>query len=453
MIRKRITALFIMMICLASFSGSAAAAGIRDMIRFWGNGEPFEFKITSQAEKLPQFDRKRTEQLNRLLGHFSFSGKMDDREAMLSVYMDEEKMFTLSRTEIGGENKTALEADSSTFVIIPEDGNDTWTGLMTEEDEGISENLSIYNALEKYAVFFESLPAIYPELSGYGKILEKYKDYGTAEKKVNIHFTAEKWTECVMQNAPDIPEGSKVPDLRKMTFEGKQDIELLLKGDGTLLKVRYGGNAGISKDDMRIVRLEWKTVRNETVGRDELTLRTPDSNAARRNNLILEHLWRKAENGSEMLSWKAETDIVSEGIRTRRMSECSMESADGKTCGSWSQTITEKNRSDVREFIFEYASKTAGEYSGTLEIISKKDKIENVHIEAAFSLTPIKIPHAEDNFHEPVPVSREEYAAIRGNLVHRILVNLMSLPPEDLGFVTEGIPDETLKLILPDHEQ
>ena len=42
---------------------------------------------------------------------------------------------------------------------------------------------------------------------------------------------------------------------------------------------------------------------------------------------------------------------------------------------------------------------------------------------------------------------------IRGNLVRRILVGLMSLPPEDLVFVTEGIPDETLNLILPDHEQ
>ena len=74
-------------------------------------------------------------------------------------------------------------------------------------------------------------------------------------------------------------------------------------------------------------------------------------------------------------------------------------------------------------------------------------------MKADFRLTANVQAQAGDFIPEPKAVSKEEFDVIRGNLVRRILVGLMSLPPEDLVFVTEGIPDETLNLILPDHEQ
>ena len=452
MIRKRITAVILIITIMIACTATAAASGIREMICFSGNGEPFGYEITAQAVKLPQFDENRTEQLNRLLRHFSFSGIVDAREATLAVFMDGYRLFALSETEIGGITVTTLETGSDPVAIMPEEETGEASGVFEGAITAVSEKLSLYTALEKYAAFFEGLPDRYPELSGHGKILEKYKDYGTAEKKVSLRFTAEDWTECVRKYAPDIPEGSSIPDLRKMIFEGRQDVELLMTEDGTLLKVRYGGNAGLTEDDIRVVRLEWKTVRNETVGRDELTLRTPDSNAAKRNNLILDHTWRKMEDGSENFSWKAESDAVAEGVRMREICECSMESADGKTVGSWSLTTNVKNVSNTTEFIFESAGDPENGYTGTLEIISKKDKIEYERLKADFRLTAKVQAQAGELLPDPETVSREEFAVIRGNLLRRILVRLMSLPPEDLVFVTEGIPDETLNLILPDHE-
>ena len=451
--RNRITAIIFFILLIVSCSGIAAASGIREMISFFGNGETFGYEITTQAVKLQQFDENRTETLNRLLRHFSFSGRLDAREATLTVSMDGQKLFALSETEVGGTTTAALETDSNSFVIIPEDENEEKNGVFTGCTAAVSENLSLYTALEEYAAFFAGLPDLYPEMSGYGRILEKYKDYGTAVKKVSLRFSAEDWAECVRKYAPDIPEGSILPALRKMVFVGKQDVELLMTEEGTLLKVRYGGNAGISEEDIRVVRLEWKTVRNETVGRDELTLRTPDSSAAKRNNLILDHLWRKTQDGSETFSWKAESDVVADGVRTRAICECSMESADGKTGGSWAQTTTVKNGSVTEEFLFESDGCPENGYTGTLEIISKKDKIDCVRLKADFRLTANVQAQAGDIIPEPEAVSKEEFDVIRGNLVRRILVGLMSLPPEDLVFVTEGIPDETLNLILPDHEQ
>ena len=451
--RKRILAAVLAAVLAAACMANAGASGIRELIRFAGSGEPVGYEFTAAFEKLPQFDGNRTDQLNRLLRHFVFSGVLDTRETTLSVSLDGESLFTVSETEVGGKTTRMLACDPDTNIIIPGEKTDTDTIVSVEGYRSVSENLCIYTVLEEYALFFGQLPDLYPELSGSGKILEKYKDYGTAVKKTNIRFTENEWAACVRKYAPEIPEGTNIPDLRKMYFEGRQDVELLLKEDGSVLKIRYGGKAGISEDDMRTVRLEWKTVRAESVERDELSLRTPDSNAARRNNLLLDHTWRKGEDGTETFSWKTETDTVYDGIRTRGIAECTMEEADGKISGRWSETVSVKNENTVCECAFSSADEPAGGRSGILEIISKKDKIETGRMKADYRLTCTVPAQAGELLPEPKHVSDDEFDEIRGNLTRRILVKLLSLPKEDLLFLTEGIQDETVKTILPDHEQ
>ena len=451
--RKRILAAVLAAVLAAACMANAGASGIRELIRFAGSGEPVGYEFTAAFEKLPQFDGNRTDQLNRLLRHFVFSGVLDSRETTLSVCLDGESLFTVSETEVGGKTTRMLACDPDTNIIIPGEKTDTDPIVSVEGYRSVSENLCIYTVLEEYTLFFRQLPDLYPELSGSGKILEKYKDYGTAVKKTNIHFTENEWAACVRKYAPEIPEGTSIPDLRKMYFEGRQDVELLLKEDGSVLKIRYGGRAGISEDDMRTVRLEWKTVRAESVERDELSLRTLDSNAARRNNLLLEHTWRKGEAGTETFSWKTETDTVYDGIRTRGIVECTMEEADGKISGRWSETVSVKNENTVCECAFSSADEPAGGRSGILEIISTKDKIETGRMKADYRLTCTVPVQAGELLPEPKRVSDDEFDEIRGNLTRRILVKLLSLPKEDLLFLTEGIPEETVKTILPDHEQ
>ena len=451
--RKRIFAVILAAVLMTVCAAEASASGIRELIRFAGSGEPVGYEFTATFVKLPQFDENRTEQLNRLLRHFIFSGILDARETTLTVSLDGESMFTLSETEVGGKTTGMLAWDTENSVIIPQEEADGDTFISGEGYRSISENLYMYAVLEEYALFFGKLPDLYPELSGSSKILEKYKDYGTAVKKTNIRFTEDEWTACIRKYAPEISEGIKIPDLRKMYFEGRQDVELLLTEEGSVLKIRYGGRAGLSEDDMRTVRLEWKTVRAENVERDELSLRTPDSNAARRNNLLLDHTWRKEEDGKESFSWKAETDTVCEGIRTREIAECTMEEADGNISGRWAETISVKNENTVYECVFTASGEPVAGCSGTLEIISKKDKIETGRMKVDYRLTSMVPAQAGVYLPEPVHASGEECATLRGNLTRRILVKLLSLPQEDLVFFTEGIPDDTLKTILPDHEQ
>ena len=74
-------------------------------------------------------------------------------------------------------------------------------------------------------------------------------------------------------------------------------------------------------------------------------------------------------------------------------------------------------------------------------------------MKADYRLTCTVPTQAGELLPEPKRVSDDEFDEIRGNLTRRILVKLLSLPKEDLLFLTEGIPDETVKTILPDHEQ
>ena len=203
---------------------------------------------------------------------------------------------------------------------------------------------------------------------------------------------------------------------------------------------------------MRTVRLEWKTVRSDAVDRDEISLRTPDSRGTRRNNLILEHVRRIQDDGKETFFWKAETDKLEDGIRTRSFFQTDAEAENGSIAGSISETIIEKSTTTGNNINFTVRADSSDQYSGTLEIISKKDKIESGKLKVSFGFSPESGARAADIPYEPQPVNENEYNEIRITMISRILKEITKLPPQDLVFLTEGIPEDALVQILPIHE-
>ena len=448
--RKRIlTRILAGLICIL-LTANAAAAGMREMIGVLGGGEAVSFEITAAFKKLPQFDENRCEQLNRLLGHIRFCGQIEPDESGLTVFADGDPLFSLAVSESGGKKRTVLSTDGTQRWILPETEGDResdaarFLGVFGE----ISRQREGYGDLQMIAEFIEKLPERFPAAVASSKINEKYKDYGTAVKKVSVKITAEELTECIREHRKELPEGTILPDIGDIVFEGRQDFEMLLTEEGKALKIRYGGKAGRSAEDLRTVRLDWKTVRSDSVDRDEMTLKTPDSAGTRRNNLILTHTRRKSEDGKETFQWKAETDEVSEGIRTRGVSECKAEEENGKLTGTFSTTSTVRQNSEGLEILFEISGEPASDCTGTLEIISKKDKIETGRLEADFRLShDVSAAVAEDET-ETAAANREITDEVMRELVSKIVGRLMLLDAEDLVFLTEGIPEEILRNFL-----
>ena len=452
----RIIALVLLFFIFICGIRGASASGIKDLIRFFSGEQAVRFEMNVSFDKLPQFDEHRTEQLNRILNHITFYGILDTAEISLSAALDGNEMFTVCRQETSGAEQNILKTDPEHSYIIPEDKSNESSQLNSISgflsiSGSMSGNEKICSSMEYYAAFIEKLPDCFPEQSGTGKTLQKYKDYGTAVTKVTVRISAEELGACIKEHLAEFPEHC-FPDPSVFVFTGRQDFELLLTEEGKALKIRYGGTAGLSEDDMRTVRLEWKTVRSEAVDRDEISLRTPDSKGTRRNNLILEHVRRKQDDGKETFFWKSETDKLEDGIRTRIFFQTDAVEENGSIAGSISETIIEKSTTTGNDINFTVRADSSDQYSGTLEIISKKDKIESGKLKVSFGFSPESGARAADIPYEPEPVNENEYNEIRITMISRILKEITKLPPQDLVFLTEGIPEDALVQILPIHE-
>ena len=297
MIRWKWYTLILLLSVLFQTHTRAETSGIRETFRFLGNETPVCFEMKTEFGKIAHFDDNRTEQLNRLLRHITFSGVLNKNEVSMTVSLDQKELFSVFQTEKDGKEKMVLFAGNDSFCVIPEEEMPVQTKSTPFYDIVMTavEQKEIYCTLDTFMSFFGQIRSFFQEKCGSATILEKYKDYGTAVKKINLRLNSEEIKEFFMNHLEGTVYNHYGPDLKKIQFSGRQDFEFLVTEEEKEIKIRYGGTAGYSDEDMRTVRIEWKTVRNDTVEKDELSIRTPSQDANRRNNLLLEHLWRKTE--------------------------------------------------------------------------------------------------------------------------------------------------------------
>ena len=449
--KKAFFALMLAVCMLLMQAGLADPSPVQRCIGLLEAGQPVYFEVSAAFGKLPQFDESRTEKLNRLLRHFSLNGVLDPVDSHTALAIDGRNLFTLSEMEYNGKKTRILSAGAEHAYVVPEDPEPPETGsaeAWTLPEDAVFQ-FHVLSSLEAYASFFGSLPRLFPEKAGTAKVNQKYPPYGTAVKKVTLYLTAEELTDGLRSLPGLFPDSELVPDPQSILFSGRQGFTLLFDGEDRLILVQYSGKAGRSEEDLRNVRLDWKTFRSDLTEKDELQLRTPNSAGTRRNNLILEHAWNREESGAERFVWKAENDDVADGLRTRGKTECELRSEDGKQLnGTYTRTVSVKTRSETKEAILSAGDASRDPFSGILEIISKKDKIETGRVQIRFSLSrevPLLVTAGQQ---EPEPVTDEEYAGILEGIYSDILRETLKLPGEDLLFLNEGIDDASWHSIL-----
>ena len=447
---KKTLLLIISLMMIMRISSAFSVSPVHDFILSFGREKPVSFQLHAEIIKLPQFDEVRTEKLNRLLKHIDFAGIIDPYLSEITMMIDGTEMFSLFETGFSEKQDTVLATEPGHYYLVPS-GQLFPTPFRSGSMESIDillRNRSILSSLDEFASFFCQLPQDFPEKSSQVKILEKYKDYGTAVKRVSINLSGEEFTDYIQKKAGTGSAGQTVPDLSRMVFVNRQGFSLLFTEDDRLIKINYSGKAGYSEQDIRTVRLEWKTVRNEFLEKDELVLRTPNSAGTKRNNFILEHSWKRADDGSETFLWNAETDDVAEGARTRRYMKCELASdANGLISGNWSDTVNANREESVKGIDLLSIDSADDHCSGILEIISKKDKIECDRIRITFDLSA-EVP-VQVSADQPIPeaVSPEQYSALQESVLRKIVVAMMDFPESDLIFLKEGIPDESWDMI------
>ena len=144
----------LILIQLISFCGSrnASASGVKDLIGLLGGEQAIRVEMKVTFEKLPQFDKHRTEQLNQIMKHITFYGMLDTYETDISASLDGNELFSVSRTEINGTERNILKAENDRFYIIPE-------GESTESDhqDSISDLLSVFESVSGNEKIYKSI--------------------------------------------------------------------------------------------------------------------------------------------------------------------------------------------------------------------------------------------------------------------------------------------------------
>ena len=443
--KKKIILVFFSIILLScTLSGSFAISALRAAVGFLKTDIPLKYCIRVQFEKLPQFDEIRIQQLNTLLNHFEFAGTLDEYESSLTVRLDGKDCFTYTEMTHGDAIIRSLSSDPEKLYLLPDDSG--WA----KEDIGefsallnpVTRSIDGFLSLDSYRFFFSQLPSLFPGKSSSAAILERYRDYGDAVMKVSVVLTGNDLNEYFSNHKEDYAGMDFYPNPWDFVFENRQSFVLLFTEDGQLIKINYSGQARFREGDTRNIRIDWKTVRGDSLEKDEFELRTPNADGTRRDNFLLTYVWQMSDDGSEAVTWSAETDHVADGIRTRTFDNAELLTADRLLTGKCTETIASKGINTSTEIQFSISTPMDNTYSGTLEIISKKDKIEKDRIIFDFEFVSGNTAEVSAIQPEIHTFSEAEYASFRDQLFINLMYDILQLPAEDITFLKYGIPDE-----------
>lgn len=446
--------LLVFLVYAVPFScGETAPSVIQRAITFLDYDHPLGFHFTIQVEKSPVYGEGRTEQLNRLLKHFSFDGTIHESLSELTVLLDQQKLFGISQIHLANRDQVSLSPANGEPFMLPDMGDDEklLPSLQSNAESYLREK-SIFHSLNFYVSLISRLPDAFPEKTGSSKILEKYRYYGTATRRITVNITGEELNDYVLRHLNETKGNEEMfPDLSGLVFEDRQGFTLLFTEDNQLIGITYSGKIRFpEEEDLREVRLDWKTVQSSTLEKNELTLRTPSSDRTRRDNYILDSQWTLEDDGSEAFRWNAETDLLSDSIRTQRKVTSEWTAAGSHLSGAYSETDLSDRTHPARNYIVNADVSDSDEYNGTLEIIDKNDTIETSRLLVGFQVFPAVSEPVSASQPEARTVSPEEYPEILNSIESFILREMIRLPREDLAFIREGLPETAWNQLLID---
>jgi len=446
----------VMLICLMlALPGISQAGRIDAFLDFLLEDaeKPVLMTASVEAKMIPQFDEHRTEQLNRLLKHFSAEIFSAGKTALLRLMTDGEETLgmTLVREESGDKMVFSFSphagyvAKRSENPLIPASEED-WAGLA-----GVSLQL-----LEDGYAFFSALPELCRDNTRETAVRQTIRKVGRATRRVTVSWSRQEVEEGAFETLKQKLAGE---DFGKKTFgimladfqpAGAQRAVLYFDEENRLIRVGFSGQGAWGEEANRKISLEWRCLHGAEQLYDELTLKTPAVRGNDRNNLILRRDETLGEQEKAELS--LEYDRVESGIRTRMQGTASL-AWDSRLTGEAELKTVQDGETAKILLTPEIASAGEKEYTGTLAIRREKDKITEEELTVAFTLGPgdaVPEPETEGIIYLGTggEGDQKEYERLREAIVSAVFARLIRLPEEDLGFLLEGFTEEEIHLLL-----
>ena len=396
-------------------------------------GNAFTATVSGTMETYPPYGEKRLEQLNRLLGHLSLRLEKAGEQARVELLVDGKRAVSITRK--AGEME-----------------EDAWFEEETKAEPG--KNRSLLWMLEEGEAFLDQLYAMlsglvdrFPERYREGKESLTYREYGAIVKKKTGVIPPED-AEALLEYLAGAGEPLASILTKTPTLSGQQRSNLFLGEEGQILRLTYDGTIGRDADSLRKVSLNWRRLRTETKELDNLTLKTPAASGGDRNNLVMERRYEEREDGTRTLGWTLSFDDVADRVRTSTEISIQLENQAGRITGELVRK--EKTGNQLTRWYVkpEITRENETDYEGRLEIVRYSGKIE---MERGTVSLRLRAGEAENLQSGEADGESGDGKGMKEERTERMAAELLrillSLPEEDLLFLTDGLSETDLAAI------
>ena len=437
---KRI--LKVLALLTALFTGiHSAGAESENVMRLLTTGisrNPLKVHIdTVRFNTLAPFDEERTESLDRLIGHLSVDITTDHHHSDSVLYVDGDPFLSITE-------QTLNDSTISVYSLAPEmvfesRNHDTQTYDFLENRFFVMNRL-----LDDLYPLFEKIPLRFADRAKTEKVSLNYTGYGRGVKKITFQFSSDE----VKSAFSDILNELTVSDdtaklIRSLVFDGKQKIILIYDADNHLLRLNYDGRAGLSENDIRKLSVVCRSVRNDGLVKDKITVKSPAVKGYNRDNITYERTLDYTEPDHAGIVFDYQLDNRFEDSRKKIHYYAQLDRKDAAVNGSvtYDEKGTERDQTITLQPELLLSN---GEYSGTLEITRKSGKIVLCDVVSQISLSNVKEFIQQEISQSAVIVSDSEngmaaFDSLQQAIAAALVTRLVRLPAEDLDFLNHDL--------------
>ena len=426
---------------------------------------PIRATVSAELSAWLPFDETTLAALNLLLSHVSFQVETlhmaQEDWSRSAVLLDGVDTAVLTQRQANGVKKlNASFVPDATLTAVSQDP----IALLLGESSAL--NLGGFTGTEEAMVqeakrLMDDLPVLLVSWMEEKSVTKKIDKMGTATYMRTYEIPEEEAQQLGTLLADAAQESRVQAFLSSLTFTEDQEITVYEDENGQVLKFSYEGRCGADAESQRKVTLTWSMKDDGQEARDTLSLKSPAVSGSDRDTLTWERV-AEVDEGNRVLSESFRYETVRNKEKTILEGEAELENAFDiasslLTGKAWvEQTLPDETlHTWVLEPEMTFALGNMNpEASGKVLVTYKEDKRITQEATVFINLAygdgfNWELRETETNLEL---LGEEGLTALQTQSAERlasdVLKGLLSLPQEDLLFISEGLTPEAWQRIL-----
>lgn len=283
---------------------------------------PLQVRLSADVRSLMPYDEERVAMLKAVTDKLSLRLRTGEDEGSVTILVGQTNALTLAYLD----DAVQLSCIPETSFTSQEGAMDKLLGESTAVGMPYGLRADAESLLDDGWVLLESTREA---LSAYGKpknVKTNITDMGLARTCTDYTIPkddAEAFGAMLLEHCP---EGWLREILAGLTFSGKQTLRIYRDEGGSPLRMEYNGTCG-PEGNLRTVKLVWRTRRDDTAHRDEVTLTSPAKSGGNKNTLEFERIISRNKKGAIVMEGSFTYTVTKDKQTTTRKGEFNLTNA------------------------------------------------------------------------------------------------------------------------------